>query len=67
MIDEKMVKESLTKDASLKVGKEEKEKKVTKKLPYVKASVHIGRERLGGAIFEVDLDVTHPLGFGYRS
>ncbi len=24
------------------------------------------RERLGGAIFEVDLDITHPLGFGYR-
>jgi hypothetical protein len=62
-----MVKESLTKDASLKVKKEEREKKVTKRLPYVEASEHIGRERLGGAIFEVDLDVTHPLGFGYRS
>ena len=67
LIDKKMVKESLTKDASLKVKKEEKEKKVTKRLPYVEASEHIGRERLGGAIFEVDLDVTHPLGFGYRS
>ena len=67
LIDNKMVKESLTKDESLKVKKEEKEKKVTKRLPYVEASEHIGRERLGGAIFEVDLDVTHPLGFGYRS
>jgi hypothetical protein len=67
LIDKKMVKESLTKDESLKVKKEEKEKKVTKRLPYVEASEHIGRERLGGAIFEVDLDVTHPLGFGYRS
>ncbi|MGK0459119.1 MAG: hypothetical protein ACJAVE_002106 [Polaribacter sp.] len=67
LIDKKMVKESLTKDASLKVKKEEREKKVTKRLPYVEASEHIGRERLGGAIFEVDLDVTHPLGFGYRS
>ena len=27
---------------------------------------HIGRERLGGAIFKVDLDRTHPLAFGYR-
>ena len=67
LIDKKMVKESLTKDANLKVKKEEKEKKVTKRLPYVEASEHIGRERLGGAIFEVDLDLTHPLGFGYRS
>ena len=67
LIDKKMVKESLTKDANLKVKKEEKEKKVTKRLPYVEASAHIGRERLGGAIFEVDLDLTHPLGFGYRS
>ncbi|MGB1451291.1 MAG: zinc carboxypeptidase, partial [Marinirhabdus sp.] len=24
-------------------------------------------EQVGGAIFEVDLDLTHPLGFGYRS
>ena len=67
LIDKKMVKESLTKDANLKVKKEEKEKKATKRLPYVEASEHIGRERLGGAIFEVDLDLTHPLGFGYRS
>ena len=67
LIDKKMVKESLTKDANLKVKKEEKEKKVTKRLPYVEALEHIGRERLGGAIFEVDLDLTHPLGFGYRS
>lgn len=67
LIDKKMVKESLTKDANIKVKKEEKEKKVTKRLPYVEASEHIGRERLGGAIFEVDLDLTHPLGFGYRS
>ena len=67
LIDKKMVKESLTKDDGLKVKKEEKGKKVIKRLPYVEASEHIGRERLGGAIFEVDLDVTHPLGFGYRS
>ena len=67
IVEKKMVKERLTKDASLIVEKEAKEQKVTKRLPYVEASEHIGRERLGGAIFEVDLDVTHPLGFGYRS
>jgi hypothetical protein len=64
LIDKKMVKESLIKKDSLKA---EKEEKVTKRLPFVEASEHLGRERLGGAIFEVDLDVTHPLGFGYRS
>jgi hypothetical protein len=36
------------------------------RLPYVDASEHNGREEVGGAIFEVDLDLTHPLAFGYR-
>jgi hypothetical protein len=75
VIDKKIVKESLIKKETAK-EKSNKEKKkdtdtaaaeVTKRLPYVEASEHLGRERLGGAIFEVDLDVTHPLGFGYRS
>ena len=35
-------------------------------MPYVDASENAGKERIGGAIFEVQLDVTHPLGFGYR-
>jgi hypothetical protein len=61
MIDKKLVKESLTKKAK------SKEKKETKRLPYVDAGEHRGRERIGGVIFEVDLDLTHPLGFGYRS
>ncbi len=60
-IEKKIVKEKLT----------EKEKDTTKnkkveRLRYVDAGENIGRERLGGAIFEVDLDITHPLGFGYR-
>jgi len=62
-IDKKLVKESLTKKADNK----DKMNVVVERLPYVEASEHIGRERLGGAIFEVDLDVTHPLGFGYKS
>ena len=41
--------------------------KEVQRLPYVDASENSGRERVGGAIFEVDLDVTHPLGFGYRA
>ena len=64
-IDKKLVKESLTK----KPKSEDKDKKpeVADRKPYVDASENLGRERLGGAIFEVDLDLTHPLGFGYRS
>jgi hypothetical protein len=63
-INKKLVKEELTKKPK---PKKEDKKEVTKRLPYVEASEHIGRERLGGAIFNVDLDVTHPLGFGYRN
>ena len=33
---------------------------------YVSAAENIGRERIGGAILSVDLDLTHPLAFGYR-
>jgi hypothetical protein len=64
MIDQKMIKESLTKKPT---SKEKKEDKKVERLPYVDASENIGRERVGGAIFQVDLDLTHPLGFGYRS
>jgi hypothetical protein len=75
MIDKKMVKESLIKKETAKEKKKTDEKKdtdiavveLTERLPYAEASEHLGRERIGGAIFEVDLDVTHPIGFGYRS
>ncbi len=60
-IRNKIVKEKLTTKPKSKENSKE-----VKRLPYVEASEHIGRERLGGAIFEVDLDITHPLGFGFR-
>jgi hypothetical protein len=59
-ISKKLVKEKLTekpKDSS---------KTAIDRLRYVDASEHIGREQIGGAIFNVDLDITHPIGFGYR-
>ena len=62
VIDKKLVKEKLTEKP-----KDSSKTKTTKRLSYADASEHIGRERLGGAIFKVDLDLTHPLGFGYRS
>jgi hypothetical protein len=33
---------------------------------YVSAAENIGKERIGGTILNVDLDLTHPLAFGYR-
>ena len=63
LVNRKMVKESLTKEPKSK----DKKPKEVKRLPYVDAGEHIGRERLGGAIFEIDLDITHPLGFGHRT
>ena len=57
-INKKLVKESLLKkDTS----------KVSDRLPYGDAAEYIGRERVGGAIFKVDLDLTHPLAFGYHN
>jgi hypothetical protein len=61
-INTKLVTEKLTKRRTSKDST-----KMVERLPYVEASEHLGRERLGGAIFEVDLDITHPLGFGYRN
>ena len=59
-IDKKIVKEKLTE-------KPKDSTEVIERLRYVDAGNNNGRERLGGAIFEVHLDLTHPLGFGYRS
>ena len=58
-IKKKLVKESLIK-------KSKDSNKVVKQLPYGDAAEHIGKERVGGAIFNVDLDLTHPLAFGYH-
>jgi hypothetical protein len=34
--------------------------------PYEKQGADAGAEVIGGAIFETELDLTHPLGFGYH-
>ncbi len=64
VIDKKLVKEKFTKNPK---EKDSTKAKKAERLPYVDASEHLGRERLGGAIFKVNLDLTHPLAFGYRS
>ena len=60
-IDRKLVKEKLTEKP-----KDSAKDKIVERLRYVDASENRGKEQVGGAIFEVALDVTHPLGFGYR-
>lgn len=58
-IDKKLVKEKLTKQ-------EKDSTKAVVRKPYVDAPEHIGKESVGGAIFKVDIDITHPLAFGYH-
>ncbi len=59
-IDKKLVKEEL-----ISADKKDSTETVKRK-PYVDAPENIGKEAIGGVIFKVDLDLTHPLAFGYR-
>ncbi len=59
VIDKKLVDEKLVKSTTDSTA-------VTSRRPYADAGEHLGKESVGGAIFSVDLDVTHPLAFGYR-
>ena len=63
-VQRKLVKESLI--TIKKNNKKAKNTKPVKRQPYVIAPELLGKEAVGGAIFEVDLDISHPLGFGYR-
>lgn len=63
-INKKLVKERLIKED--KEDKESKKDSLVDRIPYVEAREHQGKKQVGGAIFEVDLDLTHPLAFGYR-
>ncbi|WP_224489435.1 M14 family zinc carboxypeptidase [Robertkochia flava] len=37
----------------------------TVRLPYITAAEALGKKEVGGAIFEAELDLTHPVAFGY--
>ncbi|MEQ9119799.1 M14 family zinc carboxypeptidase [Fulvivirga sp.] len=63
-ISSKLVKEKLVEKDK---DKKEEDKVPVKSKPYVDAGPNIGKQEVGGAIFEVSLDLTHPLAFGYRS
>ncbi len=63
-IKKKLVKEKLTN--AKKDSTEKDSTKIIKRKPYVDSGENIGKESVGGVILKVDLDVTHPLGFGYH-
>ncbi|MEX0287844.1 MAG: M14 family zinc carboxypeptidase [Flavobacteriaceae bacterium] len=58
-IEKKLVEEKLTEA-------EKDSTKLTEHQPYVDAGENIGKESVGGIILRADIDVTHPLAFGYR-
>ncbi|MEM7374327.1 MAG: M14 family zinc carboxypeptidase [Bacteroidota bacterium] len=50
-----------------KLIEEEQDSTPVVRKPYVLANEISGAQQLGGAIFNVDLDLTHPLAFGYHA
>jgi hypothetical protein len=47
------------------VEEPKKEKNTFERKPFDQAMELLGKESLGGAIFRANIDITHPLGFGY--
>lgn len=55
-------------EASEEAGKKkQKEEGKTVRLDYASQREHLGPQRIGGVIFNADLDITNPLAFGFRS
>ncbi|MGI9551043.1 MAG: M14 metallopeptidase family protein [Aurantibacter sp.] len=63
-IEKKLVKEKLT-DAK-KDSAQKDTTKIVKRKPYIDAEENLGKESVGGVILRADLDITHPLAFGYH-
>ncbi len=59
------VKNKLVKEKLITVKKDSF--KQTERRGYADARGFNGKQSIGGAIFEVDLDLTHPIGFGYHN
>lgn len=59
VIEKKLVEEKL-------IIKEKDSTQTIERKPYVDARENIGKESIGGVILKVDLDITHPLSYGYR-
>ncbi len=63
-IEKKLVKEGLTGKEKDSIKKDST--KIAVRRPYVDAEENIGKESVGGVILRADLDLTHPLAFGYH-
>ena len=60
LVEKEMVKEQLTKT-------EKDTTQLPQREPFVDSGENLGKESVGGIIVKVDLDRTHPIGFGYRT
>jgi len=60
-----VIRKGLVQEELLKSPK--KENGSTERIDYTNANENYGKNRVGGAIFEVDLDITHPIGYGYNN
>jgi Zinc carboxypeptidase len=61
-IQNKVVDEQLKKEEDMPAGKKD-----PKRIEFVTAGDYQGSRAIGGSIYLTDLDITHPLGFGYTS
>ncbi|MEO1263762.1 MAG: M14 family zinc carboxypeptidase [Bacteroidota bacterium] len=58
-IDRKLVKEKIKKDPP------KKDSLLPTRLDFSTAREHRGSKRIGGSVYATDLDITHPLGYGF--
>ena len=65
IIKNKIVKEELVVKKKDTLNKDTLNNKLERK-PYVDASENNGREKLGGVFLDVNIDITHPIAFGYN-
>lgn len=64
-INNKLIEEQLRKEDDLPTG--QAGKKDVKRLDFVTAGDYQGSRAIGGSIYQANLDITHPLGFGYTN
>jgi len=60
-----VIRKEIVNEKLLKFPKEENAS--TERMNYTDANENYGKSRVGGAIFKVDLDITHPIGYGYTN
>ena len=61
------VRQKLVKEEFVKKKEAKPDTTGIKRFPYEGARERRGKDEVGGAIFKIDLDITHPIGYGYHS